>query len=159
MFVAAIAVFVLGSIGCALSSSAHRISCIARIAAGHGRRDDDAGRPPGAACARSTERELVNAMAWVTMPALIGPVIGPPLGGFITTYFSWHWIFLINVPIGPARHLPGDALHRSRSAAEDPERFDVCGHDAGRDRGLRGMAFGLSVAGLDTCCPGLSWRG
>ena len=45
-------------------------------------------------------RELVNAMAWVTMPALIGPLIGPPVGGFITTYASWHWIFLINVPIG-----------------------------------------------------------
>ena len=44
--------------------------------------------------------ELVSAMAWVTVPALIGPVIGPPLGGFITTYFSWHWIFLINIPIG-----------------------------------------------------------
>ena len=39
-------------------------------------------------------------MAWVTMPALIGPVLGPPLGGFITTYATWHWIFLINVPIG-----------------------------------------------------------
>jgi len=45
---------------------------------------------------------LVNAMTWVTVPALIGPVIGPPLGGFITTYFSWHWIFLINIPIGLA---------------------------------------------------------
>ena len=44
--------------------------------------------------------ELVNAMTWLTMPALIGPMVGPPLGGFITTYFSWHWIFLINLPIG-----------------------------------------------------------
>jgi MFS family permease len=34
------------------------------------------------------------------MPALIGPVLGPPLGGLITTFVSWHWIFLINVPIG-----------------------------------------------------------
>ncbi|MFX9347763.1 MFS transporter, partial [Acinetobacter baumannii] len=50
---------------------------------------------------RSVDKSaLVNAMAWVTVPALIGPVIGPPLGGFITTYFSWHWIFLINIPIG-----------------------------------------------------------
>ena len=39
-------------------------------------------------------------MSLVTMPALIGPICGPPLGGFITTYASWHWIFLINVPIG-----------------------------------------------------------
>ncbi len=44
--------------------------------------------------------ELVSAMAYVTIPALIGPVIGPPLGGFITTYASWRWIFWINVPIG-----------------------------------------------------------
>ena len=46
--------------------------------------------------------ELVAAMAWLTTPALIGPVVGPPLGGFITTYFSWRLIFDINVPIGIA---------------------------------------------------------
>ena len=46
------------------------------------------------------KRELINAMVWVTLPALIGPLLGPPLGGFITTYISWHWIFLINIPIG-----------------------------------------------------------
>ena len=50
-------------------------------------------------------RELVAAMAWLTVPGLIGPLVGPPVGGFITTFFSWHWIFLINVPIGLARHL------------------------------------------------------
>jgi EmrB/QacA subfamily drug resistance transporter len=47
-----------------------------------------------------SKAELVNAMAYVTIPALVGPVIGPPLGGFITTYMSWRWIFWINVPIG-----------------------------------------------------------
>jgi EmrB/QacA subfamily drug resistance transporter len=46
--------------------------------------------------------ELVAAMAWLTTPALIGPVVGPPLGGFITTYFSWRWVFDINIPIGVA---------------------------------------------------------
>jgi EmrB/QacA subfamily drug resistance transporter len=44
--------------------------------------------------------ELVAVMAWLTTPALIGPVVGPPLGGFITTYFSWRWVFDINIPIG-----------------------------------------------------------
>jgi EmrB/QacA subfamily drug resistance transporter len=50
---------------------------------------------------RSVEKsEIVAAMAWLSMPALIGPVLGPPVGGFIVTYWSWRWIFDINVPIG-----------------------------------------------------------
>lgn len=44
--------------------------------------------------------ELVRAMTWLSVPAMIGPVIGPPLGGFLTTYLSWRWIFWINLPIG-----------------------------------------------------------
>src|SRR6516162_5275929 len=44
--------------------------------------------------------DLISALAWLTIPALLGPVIGPPLGGFITTYFNWRWIFYVNVPIG-----------------------------------------------------------
>src|SRR4051794_17891434 len=50
---------------------------------------------------RSVPRhEVVQALATLTIPALVGPVIGPPLGGFITTYFHWRWIFFINIPIG-----------------------------------------------------------
>ena len=80
--------------------------------------------------------ELVDAMAWVTVPALIGPVIGPPLGGFITTYFSWHWIFLINIPIG----LLGIFMAQryiDPIRSETPERFDLHRPSAGRRRARR----------------------
>jgi EmrB/QacA subfamily drug resistance transporter len=48
----------------------------------------------------SSKAELVTAMAWLQIPASIGPILGPPIGGFIVTYLDWHWIFYINVPIG-----------------------------------------------------------
>ena len=98
VFAIAIGVFMVGSIGCALSHSVTDF-VIARILQGMG---GAMMTPVGRlVLLRSIDKSaLVNAMAWVTVPALIGPVIGPPLGGFITTYFSWHWIFLINIPIG-----------------------------------------------------------
>src|SRR5712672_4189118 len=89
VFSIAIAVFMVGSIGCALSGSVTDF-VIARILQGFG---GAMMTPVGRlVLLRSIDKSaLVNAMAWVTVPALVGPVIGPPLGGFITTYFSWHW--------------------------------------------------------------------
>jgi MFS family permease len=67
---------------------------------------------------RSTPKnQLIRAIATITWPGLVATVIGPPVGGFITTYFSWHWIFFINVPIG----LVGIALGR-RFVANFPSR-------------------------------------
>lgn len=48
------------------------------------------------------KHQLIKAIATLTWPALVAPIIGPPLGGFITRYASWHWIFFINVPLGLA---------------------------------------------------------
>ena len=98
VFRAAIGVFVLGSIGCAASHSLEEF-VFARIVQGMG---GAMMTPVGRLImVRSIDKQrLVNAMSLVTVPALIGPICGPPLGGFITTYASWHWIFLINVPIG-----------------------------------------------------------
>ncbi|HEY8334226.1 MAG TPA: MFS transporter [Tardiphaga sp.] len=144
VFSIAIAVFMVGSIGCALSGSVTDF-VIARILQGMG---GAMMTPVGRlVLLRSIDKKgLVNAMAWMTMPALVGPVIGPPLGGFITTYFSWHWIFLINIPIG----LLGIFLAQryiDPIRAEDPERFDLWGLLLA-GIGLAGIAFGASVAGL-----------
>ena len=145
VFRAAIAVFVLGSIGCALSSSLTDF-VIARIVQGMG---GAMMTPVGRmVLVRSiSKRDLVNAMAWVTTPALIGPVLGPPVGGFITTYASWHWIFLINVPIG----LIGIVLatrYIDDIRAETRERFDTIGMVLA-GLGIAGVAFGLSILGLN----------
>ena len=86
VFSAAILVFMIGSLGCAISNSVTDF-VIARILQGVG---GAMMIPVGRlVILRSINKSaLVNAMAWVTVPALIGPVVGPPLGGFITTYFS-----------------------------------------------------------------------
>ncbi|MEA2794572.1 MAG: hypothetical protein QOI87_1952 [Bradyrhizobium sp.] len=145
VFSMAIGVFMIGSIGCALSTTVTHF-VIARILQGVG---GAMMTPVGRlVLLRSIDkRALVNAMAWVTVPALVGPVIGPPLGGFITTYFSWHWIFLINIPIG----LLGIFMalrYIDPIRSEDPERFDLYGMVLA-GIGLGGIAFGLSVAGLN----------
>ena len=109
VFRIAIGVFVLGSIGCALSRSLDQF-VLARIVQGMG---GAMMTPVGRLIlVRSIDKRLlVHAMSLVTIPALVGPICGPPLGGFITTYASWHWIFIINVPIGLAGMVDGDALH------------------------------------------------
>src|SRR5712675_1407907 len=142
VFRAAIAIFVIGSIGCAFASSLSGF-VIARIVQGMG---GAMMTPVGRlVLVRSIDkRNLVDAMAWVTMPALIGPIIGPPVGGFITTYASWHWIFIINVPIGLigivlATHYIEDVR------VEGLERFDLAGMVLS-GLGVGGLAFGLSVA-------------
>jgi EmrB/QacA subfamily drug resistance transporter len=149
VFRLAIAVFIIGSIGCALSETLHSF-VVARFVQGMG----------GAMMApvgrlvlmRSVDkRNLVDAMTWVTMPALIGPLLGPPLGGFITTYFSWHWIFIINVPIG----LAGIALatkYIENIRGETREPFDPIGIVLA-GLGIGGLAFGLTAVGLKNFLP------
>ena len=97
-FMTAIGVFLLGSIGCAASDSLEAMVA-ARFLQGMG---GAMMVPVGRLVLLRTvpKNELVQALSWLTIPALVGPVVGPPLGGFITTYFDWRWIFLINIPMG-----------------------------------------------------------
>jgi EmrB/QacA subfamily drug resistance transporter len=70
--------------------------------------------------------EIVGALAWLTIPALIGPVIGPPVGGFITTFFTWRWIFWINLPIA-ALGLVLATLFIPDVFGEEVSKFDFAG--------------------------------
>jgi EmrB/QacA subfamily drug resistance transporter len=145
VFALAVTVFMIGSIGCSLSTSVMHF-VIARILQGMG---GAMMTPVGRLVLLRTidKSALVNAMTWVTVPALIGPVVGPPLGGFITTYLSWHWIFLINIPIGLLGiFMAMKFIDPIKSI--DPERFDLYGLVLA-GVGLAGIAFGLSVAGLN----------
>ncbi|MGA2894700.1 MAG: DHA2 family efflux MFS transporter permease subunit [Xanthobacteraceae bacterium] len=151
VFRLAIAVFVLGSIGCAASRSLEEF-VFARIVQGMG---GAMMTPVGRLImVRSIDKKLlVNAMSLVTMPALIGPICGPPLGGFITTYASWHWIFLINVPIG----LVGVALasrYIANVRVEHHDPFDFVGFVLSA-LAIAGLAFGLSAMGLEFLPPGI----
>ncbi len=98
VFRSAIVVFILGSILCGISHSLWQLVGARIIQGMGGAMMVPVGR---LVMLRTVPRaELVSAMAWLTTPALIGPVMGPPLGGFIVTYASWRWIFFVNVPIG-----------------------------------------------------------
>jgi EmrB/QacA subfamily drug resistance transporter len=145
VFRLAILVFISGSIGCALSSSLTEF-VIARMVEGVG----GAMMTPVARLilVRTVDkRELVVAMIWVTIPALLGPMIGPVFGGFLTTYVSWHWIFIINVPIG----LIGIVLatiYIQDVKAENPDPFDARGA-ALAGIAIAGLTFGGSSLGLN----------
>src|SRR5215469_17738628 len=98
IFRAAIALFTLGSILCGLSGNLIELTA-ARVLQGFG---GAMMVPVGRLVLfRSVEKAaLIATMAYLQVPAQLGPVLGPPVGGFITTYFSWRWIFLVNVPLG-----------------------------------------------------------
>ncbi len=143
VFRAAIVVFTIGSILCGLANSLTFLVA-ARILQGAG---GALMVPVGRllllrAVAKS---ELVAAMAWLTVPALIGPVVGPPIGGFLATYANWRWIFYLNVPIG----ILGVVLvTRYIADVREPgaKRLDIRGL-ALSSLALAGLMIGLETAG------------
>ncbi|SEP73218.1 drug resistance transporter, EmrB/QacA subfamily [Devosia sp. YR412] len=144
IFRLAIFVFMLGSLACSFSFSLETF-VISRFFQGIG---SSMMTPVGRLLlVRSTPRnELVSALAWLTMPALIGPLTGPLIGGFLTTYLSWHWIFWINIPIGIAGIiLAGIFLHVPD--ARNPRPIDMVGFVLA-GVAFSGTVFGLSVVSL-----------
>lgn len=131
VFIIAVSLFTLGSLACALSSSLTEL-VIFRVIQGVG----GAMMMPVARLAllRAYPRsELLPVLNFVTMPGLVGPILGPVLGGVFVTWASWHWIFLINIPIGvigilyARKYMPNFTTPR--------RRFDITGF----------LLFGLSL--------------
>jgi EmrB/QacA subfamily drug resistance transporter len=152
VFRAAILVFTLGSILCGLSSTLFEFVG-ARILQGMG---GAMMVPVGRLVIFRTvpKSELVAALAWLTIPGLLGPVIGPPLGGFITTYFSWRWIFWINVPIGVLGIvLVSRYIDNMREADVPP--LDARGAVLS-GLGLSGLVLGFSVVSQTIVPPAIS---
>lgn len=144
VFRLAILVFVGGSILCGLSSSLEGFVA-ARIIQGAG---GAMMVPVGRLVMLRTvpKSDYLRAMSWLTAPAMIGPVLGPPLGGFITTYFQWRWIFWINVPISLIG-LTLVTIFIENYREDDIEPLDTTGFVLSAV-GLAGFVFGISASGI-----------
>jgi EmrB/QacA subfamily drug resistance transporter len=143
VFCWAIAVFTLGSAGCGVAENLATLIA-ARIIQGMG---GAMMVPVGRLVLLRTvpKTELVRVLAFLSMPALLGPVLGPPLGGFIVTYSSWRWIFYINLPVGILGIVLG-RLFIGDIRETDVERLDVRGFVLA-GVGLAGLTFGLEAVG------------
>ena len=144
IFRIAICVFIIGSILCAASGSLLEFVGSRFLQGVGGSMMTPVGR---LVLVRSTKRsDLVSAMALLSIPALVGPLAGPPLGGFITTYFSWHWIFLINVPVGIIGVILA-TIFLPEMEAMAPPKLDVTGFLL-TSFAAAGIVFGMSVISL-----------
>lgn len=152
VFCLAIAVFTLASLACSLSQDLTTLT-LSRIAQGAG---GAMMVPVGTLVVlRGTPKsELLRATAFLVWPGLLAPVLAPLVGGALTTYLSWHWIFLINLPLGAAAFIAALRLV-PRFAGDPARRLDWPGLF------LTTAGVGALVAGLELASahPDTPWAG
>ncbi|MEH3102671.1 MAG: MFS transporter [Sphingomonas phyllosphaerae] len=140
IFCAAIGVFLLGSVACAQAGSLPVLVAARFLQGIGGAMMVPVGR---LVLLRSVAREdMVQALSWLVMPALIGPILGPPLGGFIVTWLDWRWIFYLNLPIGVAGVI-GALLLVPEVRGDARARFDLPGFL------LSGLSLGCLLFGFE----------
>ena len=145
VFRAAIGIFTLGSVLCAQADSLWFLVA-ARVVQGIG---GAMMTPVGRLVLLKTasKGELVSAMAWLMIPATAGPILGPPLGGFIVTYLDWRWIFYINLPFG-LLGMVLVSLFIAEVREAEPAPFDLWGLF------LSGLTLFCLMAGLEMASHG-----
>jgi len=124
VFCAAVLIFAGGSALCGLADSLPMLIAMRVVQGFGGAMMTPVGR---LILLRSFPRaSLVSAMNWMTIPAMIGPTVGPIVGGFLTSYASWRWIFYLNIPIGVIGGILALLLFENFRAPA-PTRFDIVG--------------------------------
>lgn len=153
VFLSAMAVFLVGSAFCGLAQSLPQL-IIARVIQGAG---GAMMTPVGRAIVvGSAPRErLVSAMAWFTMPALIGPLIGPPIAGLILSVADWRWIFYVNLPIG-VLGMAAVLAFAPKLDAERPGRFDTLGFVL-TAVGITALVVAAETAGIGLLPSGIEY--
>ena len=140
VFTFALAVFTLASLFCAMATGVGEFILLRIIQGIGGALMVPVGR---LTVLKTTPKpQLIKAIATLTWPALVAPILGPPLGGFITHYASWHWIFYINVPLGIIAMILAWRLF-PQQPADQPKHFDKPGFV------LTGLAMLALVTGLE----------
>lgn len=154
VFIFAVTLFILGSLLCALSGTLCMLVA-SRVLQGVG----GAMMMPVARLAvlRAYPRsELVSVLNFISIPGLVGPVVGPLLGGWLVTYATWHWIFLINIPVGLIGIVYAVRIMPNFTASRGP--FDLSGFFL-FGLGLVAVSSGLEVfgdgVGPDVLAPAL----
>ena len=149
IFATAIVVFTAASLLCAASGGLRSFTAARTLQGIGGAMMVPVGR---LVVLRDTPKEgIVRAIAILTWPALLAPILGPLAGGWISTHWSWHWIFLLNLPLGLAAWAAALAL--VRNGPPQQVRFDLRGFV------LSGLGIGLFMTGIEAASqPGIAWE-
>ena len=143
VFRVAIAIFTIGSLACGMANSLGGLVAARALQGIGGAMMVPVGR---IILLRTVPKaELVDALAWLTIPALIGPLVGPPVGGFITDTVGWRWVFWMNLPFGILAMILATVLMPDTHVDEVP-KLDAVGFVLS-GLGLSSFIFGLTVMG------------